>query len=486
MTELSDGLRLWYTRPAAGWVEALPIGNGRLGAMVFGGVTVERLQLNEDTLWSGGPREWDNPHARLVLDGVRRLIAAGNYTDADTLCRQMQGPYSESYQPLGDLSLHFDAAPESTDTTDYTRTLNLRTAIAGVRYRCADATITRETFASAPDHVIVARISCDRPGRLNVTAVLDSPHPHTVVPGAVDDVLLTGTGPAHIAPNYDQHEHPVVYDETNRAGLTFAVRLGAVAEGGHVVATPTGLRVTDADHVTLILAAATSFAGYDRAPRAVDQAGDPAAQTRAHLIRARRRPYAALRAAHVADHARLFDRVALDLGCTEAAHHPTDERIRSWRRGDDPHLDTLLFQYGRYLLIASSRPGTQPANLQGIWNEQIHPPWSSNWTLNINTEMNYWPAEVTNLAECHRPLLAFIADLSGPGARTAATNYGCRGWVAHHNADLWRQTAPVGEYGRGDPAWALWPMGGAWLCRHLWEHYAFGVTKPTCVTGRTR
>lgn len=469
MTETTDDLVLWYTRPATQWVEALPIGNGRLGAMIFGGVHVERLQLNEDTLWSGGPRRWDNPHARDVLLEVRRSIATGDYADADALCRQMQGPYNESYQPLGDLYLRFS---ESAEPADYTRDLNLYTAMAGVRYRLGDATVTREIFASAPDQVIVIRLSCDRPGRLSVMAMLESQHPYSVERRDTTGLALKGVCPTYVAPHYVQAEQPVVYDNASGEGMTFEVQLAATVEGGRVTVTEDGLSIDHADAVTLILAAATSFNGCNRSPGLKGQ--DPAALATADLTGALTRAYADLRAAHIADHAQLFSRVTLDLGMTEATRLPTDERIRTWQDADDPHLVTLLFQYGRYLLIASSRPGTQPANLQGIWSDQIRPPWSANWTLNINTEMNYWLAETTNLAECHTPLLDFVAELSAPGRTTAETNYGCRGWVAHHNADLWRQTAPPGDYGHGDPVWAMWPMGGAWLCQHLWERYAFG------------
>ncbi len=472
MIETSDDLRLWYTRPAAQWVEALPVGNGRLGAMIFGGVAVERLQLNEDTLWSGGPRDWDNPHAREVLPEVRRLVAAGDYTGADALCRQMQGLYNESYQPLGDLYLRFDGVDGTGESVDYTRDLNLHTAIAGARYRRGDVTCTREVFASAPDQVIVVRLTCDQPGWLSFTATLDSQQRRRVEARGAHDLMLTGVCPTHVMPNYYKGEQPIVHDEEGVGGMTFAVCLNATTEGGRVTAAEGGLRVEEADAVTLILTAATSFNGFDRS--SYRDGRDPTSRARADLAAAVTRPYAALRAAHIADHARLFDRVTLDLGTTEAALRPTDERIRDWQRADDPQLVTLLFQYGRYLLIASSRPGTQPANLQGIWNDQVRPPWSSNWTININTQMNYWPVETTNLAECHTPLLDFIGDLSGPGRKTAAANYGCGGWVAHHNADLWRQTAPPGDDGHGDPVWAMWPMGGAWLCQHLWEHYAFG------------
>lgn len=469
MTAGHNDLVLWYPEPAAEWVAALPIGNGRLGAMVFGGVATERLQLNDDTLWSGGPRDWDVPRAREVLPEIRRLILAGDYGAADELCKQIQGPYNESYQPLGDLFLDFDA---SGPADAYRRALDLRTAVASTTFRLGDATIQRETFASTPDQVIVVRLSADQAGALSFTARLNTPHPYRVEPLGANGLALLGTCPSHVAPSYDNVENPVIYGPEG-AGMRFAVQIAALLDGnGRVSATPAALRVEGATSVTLLLAAATSFNGYDRDPGRDGR--DPAALAGRDLQAASRRSYADLRAAHIADYSALFARVTLDLGHTDAASLPTDERVRQWRTSDDPQLVALLFQYGRYLLIASSRPGTQAANLQGIWNEDIRPPWSANWTLNINAEMNYWPAETTNLAECHEPLFDLIAELSSTGRATAATNYGCRGWVAHHNTDLWRQASPPGDYGRGNPVWSAWPMGGAWLCQNLWEHYTFG------------
>jgi alpha-L-fucosidase 2 len=467
MTEsLGNDLTLWYRQPAQQWVEALPIGNGRLGAMVFGGVADERLQLNDDTLWSGGPSDWDNPRARAVLPEVRRLIAAGEYAAADRLCRDMQGPYNQSYQPLGDLLIQFEPAGAA---HDYTRALDLHTAIATTRYQLGDVVYRREAFVSAVDQVLVVRLTGDQPGKFSFSVALDSQLPHTLAAEGTHQLQLSGTCPQHVAPSYYQVAQPIIYADGQ--GMTFAVRLAALAEGGTVTATAHGLRVDGADSVTLLLVAATSFNGFAHAPGLDGR--NAAALAQGQLAAALQRGYTALRAAHIADHAALFERVSLDLGTTAAAQHPTDVRIRDWQAADDPQLATLLFQYGRYLLIASSRPGTQPANLQGIWNDQMRPPWSSNWTININTQMNYWPAEVANLAECHQPLFDLIADLSRTGSKTAATNYGCGGWVAHHNTDIWRQSAPVGDFGHGDPVWANWPMGGAWLCQHLWEHYAF-------------
>lgn len=460
MTESdSGGLALWYRQPAASWLEALPIGNGRLGAMVFGGAEAERLQLNDDTLWSGGPREWDNPAARERLPELRRLLAAGDYAGADALCRQMQGTYTQSYQPLGVLLLGFELAGAP---SDYRRELDLRTALATTRFRIGAAEHTRAAFASAPDQVLVVRVAADRPGQISFTARLASLHPHQLAAG-VDTCTLSGRAPSHVAPDYQRAAEPIVYDGSGAAGLAFVAGLAVLAEGGRVSAESGRLRVEGADAATLIVATATSYGGADPATRVNDQ-----------LAAARGRGYAALLAGHLRDHAALFERVALDLGSSPAAELSTDERLRAWPQAHDPQLAALLFQYGRYLLIASSRPGTQPANLQGIWNDKIQPPWSSNWTLNINAQMNYWAAESTNLAECHAPLFDLIAGLSATGARTAASNYGCRGWVAHHNTDLWRQSAPVGDFGAGDPVWAFWPMAGPWLCQHLWEHFLFG------------
>ena len=440
------------------------MGNGRLGAMVFGGIDHERLQLNEDTLWSGGPKDWDNPKAKAVLPEIRRLVKDGQYVEADQLAKQMMGPYTQSFLPMGELEIAFEHGDV---VRDYARALDLQTAVAQVGYRVGGVRYRRETIASGPDQAIVVRLACDRPGRLRFRARLASPlRAETSANGAV--LKLVGRAPAHVDPSYYDRDDPVRYDETG--GMRFEVHLLAVAEGATIRVDADGLHVRDATEATLLLSAATSFAGYDRSP--VAEGRDAGTLAASHLEGARAKSWLDLRGAHVSDHRSLFDRVEVDLGGT-ATDAPTDERIA---KGGvhDPRLVELLFQYGRYLLIASSRPGTQPANLQGIWNDQVRPPWSSNWTLNINAEMNYWPAETANLAELHEPLLAFTADLAVTGAKTAATNYGARGWTAHHNSDLWRQSAPVGDYGHGDPVWALWAMGGPWLAQHLFEHYAFG------------
>jgi alpha-L-fucosidase 2 len=460
-------LKLWYRQPARGWVEALPVGNGRLGAMVFGGVIDERLALNEDTLWSGGPKEWNNPRARELLPEVRRLIFAGEYAPADRMCQQMQGPFNQSYLPLGDLRLHFDGAGE---VSEYTRELDLDSAVAATRFRLDEVTFTREVIASAPDQVIAVHLAASQAGMISLSASLDSPLHFSVSAEGKDGLMMRGKCPSHIDPSYLRSEDAVRYTDTGGEGMEFAAVLRAVARGGVVEARDGRLVISGADEVLLFLTAATSYNGFDRSP-GLDGV-DPVPQARAQTASASAKPWAALREAHVRDHQALFRRVSLELGSTPAGSLPTDERLHRYPDSADPELEALLFQYGRYLLIASSRPGTQPANLQGIWNEQVRPPWSSNWTININTQMNYWLAETANLAECHTPLLEMIRDLSVNGEATARVNYGCRGWVAHHNADLWRQTGPVGD-SHGSPVWANWPMGGVWLSQHLWEHYAF-------------
>ncbi|GAC1515885.1 MAG: glycoside hydrolase family 95 protein [Gemmatimonadaceae bacterium] len=462
-------LTLSYRRPAGAWVEALPIGNGHLGAMVFGTIEKERLQLNEGSLWSGGPRDWNNPKAREALAVVRRLIADGKYTEADRAAREMQGPYTESYLPLGDLFLTFEHGDIARG--GYRRHLDLRSAIASVRYRIGDVSYTREVFASHPDQVIVLRLGADRPGKVAFTATLTSVLRHrTMVDGEV--LKLLGRAPAHVDPNYYDGPTPVRYDDQD--GMTFETHVTVKSTGGRRWIDHDGIHVQGADEVLLLLSAATSFNGFDRSPARSGRDPGPVARER---LRAASKGFAALKEAHVADHRRLFDRVALTLGPSVApVDMATDQRLATWG-AKDPKLVEMVFQYGRYLLIACSRPGSQPATLQGLWNDQLRPPWSSNYTININTQMNYWPAETTNLGELHEPLLGFVRSLAVSGRKTAEVNYGARGWVAHHNTDIWAQSAPVGAYGNGDPVWANWSGASAWLSQHLWEHYAFGGDK---------
>ena len=461
---------MWYRQPASAWVEALPIGNGRLGAMVFGGVEKERIQFNEDTLWSGSPKEWDNPDARKHLPEVRRLVLEEqNYIAADRECQKMQGPYNQSYLPMGNLRLAFEAA----ETTAYRRELDLNTAIARTSYRRGELEFTREAFSSAADQVIVIRLTCSRAGQISFTVSLDSELESRVLAHESGLLRLIGKAPSHVDPNYLRSDKPIIYDEAEGKGMRFEARLQALLDGGTAKVDGNTLRIEHVNSVTLLLAASTGYRGFDKMP---DLSAEAIASTcEGHLGAAAKHSFTQLRARHVADHQRLFRRVELDLG--RPSDLPTDERLRHFKEKSDPQLLALYFQYGRYLLISSSRPGTQPANLQGIWNELIRPPWSSNWTANINVQMNYWHAETCNLADCHEPLFDLVEGVSHNGRKTAETNYGARGWVSHHNIDLWRQSAPVGNYGQGSPTWANWGMSGPWLCAHLWEHYLFSHDK---------
>ena len=459
---------LRYAAPAARWVEALPIGNGRLGAMVFGGAEREILSLNEDTLWSGSPKDTTTPSARAALESVRAAIRAGHYAEADELAKKLQGPFTQSYLPLGDLTIEL-RGPLG-EATDYSRELDLDTAVATTRFRLGNTLVTREALASAPDSVIAVDLRADGPDRLDFDVRLSSLLSHRV-DALPRGLLLRGHAPVHLEPSYRPVVPEMVEKDEAGSGLAFAASVLAVPRDGTALVNEGVLSVRGATGATLLFAAKTAYAGYEKPALTSERV---AARAIHDARRAVDKPYAELRRAHVADHQSLFRRVHIDLGRTTSADLPTDERVRRFTPASDPDLLSLLFQYGRYLLIASSRPGTEPANLQGIWNHHLRPPWSSNYTININTEMNYWPAEVTNLAECHEPLLRFVTELAESGKKTATVNYGCSGWVAHHNSDLWRQTGQVGAYGEGDPVWACWPMSAPWLCQHLYEHYRFG------------
>ncbi len=439
----STDLRLWYRQPADEWVEALPVGNGRLGAMVFGGVEDEHIQFNEDTVWTGQPHEYHHPGAAEHLPTIRRLLAEGQQNEAQDLAMRefMSVPLRQkAYQPLGDLRLHF---PGHQETADYRRELDLDSAVARVSYRVGGVTFERQVFASYPDQVVVVRIAADKPGQVAFTATIDSPHEasRTLARGQ-DELVLSG--------------------QVEEGGVRFEARLRVVAEGGSTTVKGEEIAVEGADAATLLLVAATNVRDFR------DIGADPAERCRKALEKAAAKPFERLLKVHVEDHRRLFRRVALDLGQTQAAQEPTDQRLKMVDDRSDPQLAALYFRFGRYLLIASSRPGSQPANLQGVWNDQLAPPWDSKWTTNINTEMNYWPANVANLAECHEPLFDMIDDLVITGRKTAEAHYGCRGWVFHHNTDLWRGTAPINASDHG-----IWVTGGAWLCHHLWDHYLF-------------
>ncbi len=440
---------LWYRQPAGLWVEALPVGNGRLGAMVFGGVVHERLQLNEDTVWDGYPRDVSNPASLQALPEIRRLLFAGKNEEATKLAGEtMMGiPKGvKSYQPLGDLLLEF---PAVSAVDNYRRDLDLDTGIVSIRYDADAVTFTREVFATAADDYLVVRLACEKPGRINVGLAMTREKDARCISDPNDPTRLILRGRISRLDDQTRQER----------GVRFEAQVLVVATGGKVTCESGKLNVAGADAVTLVLAGATDYRG-----------GDPEKNCRARLAAAAAKPYAALRDAHIAAHQRLFRRVDLDLGSAglDIEAMPTDDRLMRVRGGQqDPGLAALYFQYGRYLLMGCSRPGGMPANLQGLWSWQMKAPWNADYHTNINIQMNYWPAEMCNLAECHEPLFDLMDRLVAPGTRTAQVQYGARGWVVHHLTDPFGFTAPA------DGVQGIWPMGAAWLCQHPYEHYLF-------------
>jgi alpha-L-fucosidase 2 len=469
----ANPLTLHYDKPAAAWTEALPVGNGRLGAMVFGRPGEELLQLNEATLWSGGPVGRNlNPGAYDALGKARAALARGDYAAGSDWARRMQGPYTESYQPLGDLSIRQHMKG---DATAYRRALDIRDGIATTSFTAGGVRYGREVFASAPDQVIVVRLTSSVPGSLDLDIRAKSPL-RAATSAAGTSLVLRGKAPAHVDPNYVRYNaEPVVWDDpAGCRGMRFELLVKPVARDGRVDTDGERIAIRGASEVVLLLSAATSFAGFDECP---DSAGrDQHALALAHLERAARRDFAALRADHVADFRRLFDRVSLTLNPNEPDRSaiPTDRRLADFTAGrPDAALEALYAQFGRYLLISASRTRGAPANLQGIWSDAMRPPWSSNYTTNINVQMNYWPVESANLAELFAPMDDLIRNLAVTGTETAASYYRAPGWAVHHNSDIWAASNPVGDFGKGDPKWANWSMGSAWLSRHLWEHYQY-------------
>jgi alpha-L-fucosidase 2 len=454
-------LALQYAQPAEKWTEALPIGNGRLGAMVFGGVAAERIQFNEDTLWLGEPHDYSHPDAAKYLPEIRKLIFDGKQKEAEAVVKQncLSIPLRQlPYQPFGDLLL---TVPGAEQAADYQRRLDLDEAVASVAYRVGDIRYTREAFASHPHNAIVVRLTASRPGSLNFTARLDCPHKDASVRVAAPDRLVLS---GRLPDTFNGRDGVQHYQQP----LRLEAQLRVVVDGGVVEPTSNTLTVRGANAATLLLVAGTSYVRYEK----VD--GDPHAHCEAALAAVKGVGYDELRRSHIDDYQRLFRRVSIDLGATpkEVADLPLVQRIKGFQKNNDPELAALYFQYGRYLLISCSRPGGQPANLQGLWNDKLDPPWESKYTTNINVEMNYWPAETTNLAECTLPLFDMIDELVKSGGRTAKAHYNCRGWVVHHNTDLWRGTAPI-----NNPTDGCYPCGAAWLCQHLWWHYEFGGDK---------
>ncbi|MCG5212599.1 glycoside hydrolase family 95 protein [Streptosporangium soli] len=443
----ANPLKLWYNRPAEQWLEALPVGCGRLGAMVFGGVATERLQLNEDSVWGGGPHVYDPPDALAALPEIRKLVWEEKWKAAQNLADEkfMGRPTEQApYQVLGDLALTFPGAGEF---TEYRRELDLTQAVSTVSYLSGGVRHSREVFASKPDQVIVVRLTADKPGSVSFEAAFASPQSSAAVVVDKSTIALNG----------------ISGEWQGRPGaVRFQALARAEAKGGEVRTDAGKLIVEGADSVTVLISMGTSYRDFK------DVGGDPAKVADKHLTRASGRPYEVLRRTHVRDYQELFGRVEIDLGTSEAVALPTDERIARKQLDSDPQLAALYFQYGRYLLISSSRSPGHAANLQGIWNDSMNPAWESKYTININAEMNYWPAAPTNLMECFDPLFDLIGDLAESGAKTAQTMYGAGGWVAHHNTDGWRGTAPVDFAFYG-----VWPTGGAWLCTVFWERYLY-------------
>ncbi|MGA2496959.1 MAG: glycoside hydrolase N-terminal domain-containing protein, partial [Tepidisphaeraceae bacterium] len=443
----AEPLSLWYRKPAVQWVEALALGNGRMGAMVFGGIDHERLQLNESTFWSGGPYDPNHADGYDAWIDARKLVLEGKFAEAEKFNgRLLARPSGQlSYQPIGDLIIESPAAEKA---ENYRRDLNLDTATATVSYTVDGAKYLREMFISPVDQVMVVRLSADKPGKITCSLGMKSPQKVTVAAEGDDTLVMQGVGP----------------DYRGIAGaLKFDCRARVTATGGKVSVEGARVKVDAADSAVVLLAIATSYKSYK------DVSGEPAAITAPQLARAAAQKIEDLRTRHVAEHQRLFRRVSIDFGRTPAADKPTDERLKNFAGGvADPQLAALYYQFGRYLLISASRPGGQPATLQGLWNESRNPPWDSKYTININTEMNYWPAETANLGECARPLIDMVKELSESGARTAKVMFHARGWVCFHNTDGWRATAYI------DGPWAFTPTCGAWLSTHLWEHYQFG------------
>jgi alpha-L-fucosidase 2 len=440
-------LKLWYNKPAAIWNEALPLGNGRLGAMVFGDPAVERLQLNEETIWAGSPNS--NAHSKSIkaLPIVRQLIFDGKFDEAQELATQdimSQTNDGMPYQTFGSVYISF---PGHQKYTNYYRDLNIENATAKVKYTVNGVEFVREILTSFSDQVIVVKLSASQPGNITCNVFMNSPIDKTVPATEGQQIVLSG-----ITSNF----------EGQKGKVKFQGRIQAQNKGGEVVANNGILSISKADEVVLYISIATNFKNYQ------DITGDEIEKSKSYLNQALTKDFETIKNTHIADYQKYFKRVTLDLGVSDAIQKPTNERISLFSKQFDPQLASLYFQFGRYLLISSSQPGGQPANLQGIWNDMVTPPWDSKYTTNINAEMNYWPAEVTNLSETHEPFIQMAKELSVTGHETAKMMYGANGWVLHHNTDIWRVTAPVDYAASG-----MWPTGGAWVCQDLWERYLY-------------
>jgi alpha-L-fucosidase 2 len=445
-------LKLWYKSPSGKtWENALPIGNGRLGGMIYGNPEKEIIQLNEHTVWSGSPNRNDNPEALAALPRIQQLIFDGKYKEAEELVGKTiitKKSHGQMFQPVGNLELTFSGHETP---TNYYRDLDLEKAVAKVSYTVGDVNYVREMIASLPDRVVAVRLTASKPKSISFTATFPTPQTKAKVSARGNELIVAGT----------TSDHEGVEGKIHFTGIS-----RFKTEGGMLAATDTSVIVKEANAVTIYISIATNFNNYN------DISGDDQGRAKDYLDKAYSKSFEDLRKSHVAGYQKYFNRVTLDLGTSDAAKLPTDERLKNFRNSNDPHLAALYFQFGRYLLISSSQPGGQPANLQGIWNQWMKPPWDSKYTININAEMNYWPAEKTNLSELHEPFLQMVNDLSQTGKETARVMYGARGWVAHHNTDIWRATGAV-----DGPLWGCWNASAGWMSQHLWERYLYSGDK---------
>ncbi|WP_050809646.1 glycoside hydrolase family 95 protein [Ochrovirga pacifica] len=458
---LSDpSLTLWYNQPSNTWNDALPVGNGRLGAMVYGGKTKEVIQFNEETLWSGQPHDYVNRRAFKSLAKIKNSLWDGKRKEAEEIANKkfMSNPINQSsYQSFANVLIDFK---NHSNVTDYKRSLDLERAIASTVYKLDKAVIKREVFASHPDQVIVVHLTSSVKGILNFDITLDSNHSDYKVSIEENEIVIKGK-----ADNF-KRDLDINKNKFPLSKIKFEARLKLVQKGGELISKNNKVTIKNATEVTCYLVGATNFVNFK------DISGNPHKRCKEYFKKLNNKPYNLVKENHIKDFQKYFNRLHIDLGETKISRRPTNERLMSFSQDMDPNLVALLYQYGRYLLISSSRKGTQPANLQGIWNDRISPPWGSKYTLNINLEMNYWITEVTNLSELSEPLIKLIDDLSNTGEKIAKEHYNMPGWVAHHNTDIWRGAAPINRSNHG-----IWPTGGAWLSQHLWWHYEFTQNK---------
>lgn len=472
VASIQSPLKLWYDNPATYFEEALVLGNGTQGATVFGGIGTDKIYLNDLTLWSGEPVNANmNPNAYKNLPDIRKALSDKNYKKAEQLYKKLQGKYSESYAPLGTLFLDMNDDPF---ITDYYRALNIDSAIAKVKTISNNNVVEREYLVSNPDKIFAIHLISKKTGALGFTIRFESLLAHIKNVNA-NTFIVNGYAPIKADPSYlGKSKNSIVFDP--KKGTRFSTQIKIQTTTGKISQTDSTLSLADATEATIYVSIATSFNGFDKNP-ATNGVNNVAIST-TQLNQAQQKGWTDIKKRHVADYQKFFKRVELKIANKELADIPTDQRLKRYAEGAvDPYLETLYFQYGRYLLISSSRTNGVPANLQGLWNPYIQPPWSSNYTMNINAEENYWLAENTNLSEMHQPFLQFINNLSTTGKITAKNFYNLPGWVAHHNSDIWAMSNPVGDFGKGDPVWANWPMGGAWSSAHLWEHYLYTQDK---------